>query len=441
MIKSYKILTRYRTLGILSSALNRKHETFMDTRGIINYMNYSKSKGNFIFDMDGKSYLDLFCQVASMPLGYNHPALTHWANNFVKEYLDHLINRPALGFFPSEKFVEMAHRTLLPIAPSGLSKVVLTTGGGSDAVEAAIKTVLYWEYKNNRNTNINPKILSFKNSYHGRYLSSLSVTGTNENQKKGIPLFPWPSTTFPIRLYPNVSINLSHNKHLEEFCLDKVECLCRKNSETLTPIRGIIVEPIQSEGGDMYASPEFFRELRTICTDWNALFLVDEVQTGMSTGKQWAHESWELDDPADIVIFAKKMQISGIYIKPELEPLYERSLGTTWQGDVIRLSMLETILKVIKDEKLFKNSIKTGNYLLQEAGKIKQIQNLRGEGSMIAFSIQNMENTKARELLSDRGIIVGICGQNTIRLRPSLVLKKKECDEFLKILKEISSLE
>ena len=335
----------------------------------------------------------------------------------------------------------MAHRILLPIAPSGLNKVVLTTGGGSDAIEAAIKTVLYWEYKNNRNTNINPKILSFQNSYHGRYLSSLSITSTNEDQKKGIPLFKWPSTTFPIRLYPNVSSNLSHNKHLEEFCLDKVECLCRKNSETLTPIRGIIVEPIQSEGGDMYASPEFFQELRAICKEWNALFLVDEVQTGMSTGKQWAHESWGLDDPADIVIFAKKMQISGIYIKPELEPLYARSLGTTWQGDVIRLSMLETILKVIKDEKLFKNSIKTGNYLLQGAGKIKQIQNLRGEGSMIAFSIQNMENTKARELFSDRGIIVGICGQDSIRLRPSLVLKKKECDKFLKILKEISSLE
>ena len=89
MTRSYIQIRPKRTVCTISSALRRKHETFMDTRGIINYMDYSKSRGNYLSDVDGKSYLDLFCQIASIPLGYNHPALAHWANNFLKEHLDH----------------------------------------------------------------------------------------------------------------------------------------------------------------------------------------------------------------------------------------------------------------------------------------------------------------------------------------------------------------
>ena len=236
------------SINFRSGGLRSRHAQYMDTREIFNYMNYKNSKGNYLVDVDGKQYLDLFSQIASVPLGYNHPALLSWASQFVRESSHLLVNRPALGFFPNSEFIELIENIIHPLIPPGLERVVLTPGGGSEAVEAALKTAFYNFSKNNPNSIETPIILSFNNSFHGRLLGCFSITGTNVSQKIGIPQFPWKKVPFPDKMYPLQDHKVS-NALDEHICLETIEAQLTKCRIEGTPVAGIVIEPIQSEGG------------------------------------------------------------------------------------------------------------------------------------------------------------------------------------------------
>jgi len=113
-----------------------------------------------------------------------------------------------------------------------------------------------------------------------------------------------------------------------------------------TKIAGMIVEPIQAEGGDNYGSPQFFRKLRSLAKKFNVSFIVDEVQTGVgSTGKFWAHEHWALEEPPDIVTFAKKAQIAGFFTKKDLRLREGFRIFNTWMGDPAKVTILKAVLE------------------------------------------------------------------------------------------------
>ena len=162
-------------------------------------------------------------------------------------------------------------------------------------------------------------ILSFKGGFHGRLFGSLSTTRSKAIHKLDIPSFDWPAVRFPALKYPLA-------EHAEENAEEEAACL-RAVDETLTewetrgkPVAAVIIEPIQSEGGDFHASPSFFRGLRELTKKRGVYMIVDEVQTGVgATGTFWAHEKWGLDaeNAPDFVTFSKKMQASGFYHKIE----------------------------------------------------------------------------------------------------------------------------
>ena len=161
-----------------STYLFNRQSKYMDMRGVINYINYKDSHASTLVDASGKRYLDLFSQIASIPLGYNHPSLLKWANEFVKNKPHLMVNKPALGFFPNEEFPDMVENILSPVSPPGLDFVNLSTGGGSDAVEAALKMAFYRfksTYASNYNNVKEPVIASFKNCFHGRLFGCFSV--------------------------------------------------------------------------------------------------------------------------------------------------------------------------------------------------------------------------------------------------------------------------
>ena len=423
-----RMYTTCANINFRSDELRSRHAQYMDTREIINYMNYKSSKGNYLVDADGKQYLDLFSQIASVPLGYNHPALLSWASRFVRESSHLLVNRPALGFFPNTEFIELIENIIHPLIPAGLERVVLTPGGGSEAVEAALKTAFYNFSKKNPNAVETPIILSFNNSFHGRLFGCFSITGTNVYQKIGIPQFPWKKVPFPDKMYP-LQDHVVSNALDERVCLETIEAQLTKCRIEGTPVAGIVVEPIQSEGGDNHATIDFFCRLRKICDEHETLLIVDEVQTGMSTGRQWAHSLWGVTP--DIVIFAKKMQVTGIFTRAGLDPTYARSLGSTWQGDLVRLSMLGEISTIIKKDNLFAKCTRVSKYLEANLRSFDFIEDIRAVGAMIAFTVKNTNNVEFRQWCASRGVILGVCGNNTIRLRPSLMLSENECDEFL----------
>lgn len=159
----------------------------------------------------------------------------------------------------------------------------------------------------------NLAILSFHGAFHGRTLGSLSTTHSKAIHKIDVPAFHWPVAHFPVYRYP-LEENQRENEQEDKKCLAEVEDLIEKSKRNGVPVAGIVVEPIQSEGGDNEASPEFFRELQRIAKRHGAGLLIDEVQTGCGpTGKMWCHEHFNLDSPPDIVTFSKKMQLGGYY--------------------------------------------------------------------------------------------------------------------------------
>nr|NVI72076.1 putative 4-aminobutyrate aminotransferase, mitochondrial-like protein [Cucujiformia] len=161
-------------------------------------------------------------------------------------------------------------------------------------------------------------LLSFCGGFHGRTFGALSTTHSKAIHKLDIPAFDWPVAPFPKYKYP-LDQNVQENDEEDKRCLAEVQHLFDKYQKKNKPVVGIVVEPIQSEGGDNEASPNFFRQLQRIAKANGASFLIDEVQTGCgATGKMWCHEYFDLDTPPDIVTFSKKMLIGGYFHTEEM---------------------------------------------------------------------------------------------------------------------------
>jgi len=214
------------------------------------------------------------------------------------------------------------------------------------------------------------------------------------------------------------------------------------------PIAAMIIEPIQAEGGDNHASPYYFKSIRKIAKENDITFIVDEVQTGMgATGKFWAHEHWNLETPPDIVTFAKKMQACGFYHNHEYRSQQPFRNFNTWMGDPIRALQLDETIKYIKDNHLVENTRITGEYLLKGLrtieGEHQIIQNSRTLGTFAAFDLPNAQlRDKLIQIVKNNGVLIYMCGEKSIRLRPMLVFQPKHCHILLDILdKSVSELE
>nr|NVI72051.1 putative 4-aminobutyrate aminotransferase, mitochondrial-like protein [Cucujiformia] len=176
-------------------------------------------------------------------------------------------------------------------------------------------------------------LLSFHGGFHGRTFGALSTTHSKAIHKLDVPAFDWPAARFPRYKYP-LEQHLRENKEEDENCLIDVKELIEKYKKKCAPIAGIIVEPIQSEGGDNEASPEFFQGLQKLAKSNGAALLIDEVQTGCGvTGKMWCHEHFNLKGPPDIVTFSKKMLIGGYFHTAEMRPDQPYRVFNTWMGD------------------------------------------------------------------------------------------------------------
>ncbi|XP_014482932.1 PREDICTED: 4-aminobutyrate aminotransferase, mitochondrial isoform X2 [Dinoponera quadriceps] len=421
--------------------------------------NYERSAGNYIMDVDGNALLDVYMQISSMPLGYNHPAMLEALADPVNQKI--MANRPALGVFPGSQWADKLNRVLLRsgVTPPGLSHLT-TMMCGSCSNENAFKNIFIWYAEKQRQgapftkkeiescminqTPGSPRfsIMSFKGAFHGRTLGTLSTTHSKYIHKLDIPAFDWPVASFPGYKYP-LEENARHNQQEDECCLAEVEELFEKyKKEKRTPVAGVIIEPIQAEGGDNHASPEFFRQLQRIIRKNGAALLIDEVQTGGGpTGKMWCHEHFELDGPPDLVTFSKKMQLGGYYHTEAFRPKQSYRVFNTWMGDPSKVILLEAILDVIRKEDLLDRVTQVGGYLMKHLTDMQKehsgaISAVRGRGTFIAFNCASPETRDGLiKTLQTKGVQAGGCGQQSVRLRPALTFTQRHADIFLDALR------
>lgn len=428
-----------------------------DTRSLNMLTDYKSSIGNYIADPDGNVLLDVYAQIASIPVGYNNPHLIETMKS--QAVVSSLVNRPALGNFPPNDWAEILRSGILKVAPKGLDQV-FTAMAGSDANETAYKAAFMWKRQQQRggahvefteeelNSSMNNSspgaselsILSFKTAFHGRLFGSLSTTRSKPIHKLDIPAFDWPQATFPQLKYP-LEEHAEENAAAEQAALDEVEHLIKTYH---VPPAAVIVEPIQSEGGDNHASPAFFRGLREVTKKHNVLLIVDEVQTGVgATGKFWAHEHWDLPTPPDMVTFSKKAQTAGYYFgNPELRPNKPYRQFNTWMGDPARAILFREIVNEVERLGLVEHTARVGDYLfgkLEALGKKYpgQFANVRGKGQGTFIAFDNPRRDEFLKKAKGLGINIGGSGESAVRLRPMLIFQEHHADILIEALEKI----
>lgn len=439
------------------AAIKTLSEVF-DTRCLFFLTDYDKSYGNYIVDADGNVLLDAYCQVASIALGYNNPNLIKAAKS--DRMIRALVDRPALGNFAGLDYEQM-QRDIIKYAPKG-QKYVWNGLSGADANELAMKAVFfnYQSVKRGFDKDFteeekescmkdlppgNPElaVLSFRRCFHGRLFATASLTRSKPLHKADMPAFHWPTADFPAYKYP-LEDNAEFNKKEDQRCLKDVE---DQFKNWHCPIAAVIVEPIQSEGGDNHADATFFQGLRDITLKYGAKLIIDEVQTGCGgTGIMWAHERYNITPPPDLVTFSKKMQSSGYFFHdPQMVPNMPYRQFNTWCGDPKNIIMSGTIMKEINEKNLLPALRETGLYFYSKLEELqkqypKLVLNLRGKGKgcFMAFDMPSVD--KRTEFLSKmrlNGVNLGDCGIVGVRLRPGLTFNKKHVDIFIPIMKKV----
>jgi 4-aminobutyrate aminotransferase/(S)-3-amino-2-methylpropionate transaminase len=373
-----------------------------------------------------------------------------------------IINRPALGNFPQHDWAEILKSGILKVAPKGLDQV-FTAMAGSDANETAYKAAFMYKRQQQRGgpdvefsaediassmNNQSPgapqlSILSFKTGFHGRLFGSLSTTRSKPIHKLDIPAFDWPQATFPLLKYP-LEEHAAENAKAEADALADVERIITTHH---LPPCAVVVEPIQSEGGDNHASPAFFRGLQELTKKHDILLIVDEVQTGVgATGKFWAHDHWDLPSPPDMVTFSKKAQTAGYYFgNPALRPNKPYRQFNTWMGDPARAILFRAIIEEIERLDLVENTRVVGDYLYSGLERLskqypEQIKNLRGKGQGTFLAFDSPQRDAFLKNAKSLGINIGGSGESAVRLRPMLIFQHKHADLLLEAVEKLVKL-
>jgi len=403
-----------------------------------------KSRGSYIVDAkDGKRYLDFFTFVASSPVGLNHPKMT------TPEFLERLayvaVNKPSNSdIYTAEQaeFLETFERIALP----PYLPYVFLVEGGTLGVENALKASFDWKikknfakgYKEERGT----KVVHFRQCFHGRSGYTLSLTNTDPVKTDLYPKFAWPRVLNPAVRFPLNEQNLAAVRRDEETSINQIKDAFRTHKDD---IAAIIIEPIQGEGGDNHFRAEFFRALRQLSDENEAMLIFDEVQTGIGlTGKMWAHQYFV--NP-DMLCFGKKMQVCGFLCSKRIEEVQDNvfkvpsRINSTWGGNLVDMVRAQRYLEIIEEENLVDNARVMGEVLVPELGELMKefpslVSNPRGRGLFAAFDLPNGEiRTKVRKMALAKGLIVLPSGDRSIRFRPPLNVSEAEIEEGLGILR------
>jgi len=380
-----------------------------------------------------------------MAIGFNHPGILA-----IRPLLGRLaVQKPSNSDAYSEPMAEFVQTFARYAMPDYLPHAFFIEGGAL-AVENALKTAFDWKVRKNLQKGLpglkGSKIIHFRQAFHGRSGYTLSLTNTADPRKtKFFPTFDWPRIDNPKIDFPLDQDNLAKVIALEKQALAQIRKAVADDGDE---IAGLIIEPIQGEGGDNHFRNEFFTALREICDIHDILFIMDEVQTGVGlTGKFWAHEHF--DARPDIISFGKKTQVCGILASTRVDEVENNvfrqasRLNSTFGGNLIDMVRFSHILRIIDQESLVENARSRGEELRLGLEALclefpKTAGNARGRGLMCAFDLPNAaQRDQFRRDLLTAGLLVVGCGPKGIRFRPHLTISSSEVQTAIRIIERV----
>jgi L-lysine 6-transaminase len=318
--------------------------------------------------------------------------------------------------------------------------------GGALAVENALKTAFDWKVRRNfrqgSRVERGHQVLHLEQAFHGRSGYTLSLTNTDPRKTDYYPKFDWPRIPSPAIRFP---LDQAEQARLDEVEAETLQAARRAFEQRADEIAAIVLEPIQSEGGDNHFRSSFLQGLRRLADEYDALLIFDEVQTGVGmTGRFWGYQHFGVEP--DIIAFAKKMQVGGIMaggkVDEEPENVFRvpSRINSTWGAHIVDMLRATRILEVVERDNLVENAARQGQRLLAGLTRISErypslVSNVRGRGLLCAFSFADTAlRNAAVDACHDDGLLILTSGTRSLRFRPALTIAAEEIDEGLERL-------
>tara|TARA_Y100001934_G_C12281283_1_gene740050 strand:- start:108 stop:1346 length:1239 start_codon:yes stop_codon:yes gene_type:complete len=380
----------------------------------------SKSKGSYIYDVRRETeFLDLGGSFGPRPLGINHPKMMD------PEFLTSL-GRIAMhkDVFSIEASSFVDKFSTIPLG-SHFEKVHFVDGESS-ALQAALNLALDWKSRRNLAASQGAQraqIIHFDDGSDGRERGA-SQRAQGQISRDFALKVPSPLVRFPLR-----EENVTDIEKREERSLQEIEALFVAHPNN---IAGIILEPIQSEGGDNYFHTEFLKELRGLCDRHDSLLIFDEVHTGLTGTGQWWDWQYHGVKP-DLMVFGARAQVCGIALAQRVHeskgPIVSPGASLArFEGRLVDMMWCQRMIEIIEEDDLLSSAATMGDYLHKLVNDIPdiipEISNIRGRGLWVTFDFPSaVERDKVVAACFEEMLIVRPCGDSSIRIRPTLDVK------------------
>lgn len=364
-----------------------------------------KGDGVYLYDYNGKKYLDFVSGIAVFALGYHNESY----NNALKEQIDKLIHTS--NYYYNVPAIEAAKKLK---AVSGMDRVFFTNSG-AEAIEGAIKAARKYAYLKDGTTD--HEIIAMEHSFHGRTMGALSVTGNPHYREAFEP-------------------GIGNIRFATMNDIDSVKALI--NEKTCA----IIMETVQGEGGIHPADEAFLREIRKICDEKDILLILDEIQCGMGrTGYMFAWQKYGVKP--DIMTTAKALGCGvpvGAFLLNEkvgAHSLVAGDHGTTYGGNPLVCAAVNKVLDLFETNHIIENVREVAPYLEKRLDELKEkydfIIDRRGAGLMQGLEFDRPVAPYINSAL-DKGLMLINAGQSIIRLVPPLIITKQNVDDMIAVL-------
>jgi L-lysine 6-transaminase len=413
------------------------------------------SHGSWLVDCRfGRRYLDLYTSFASAPLGFN-PAAVMQDHDLLRALGEIALHKPANPDLYTTHYADFVETFFRVLGDPRLPHLFFVEGGAL-AVENALKVAFDWKSRHNelagRPPELGTRVLHMTRAFHGRSGYTLSLTNTDPVKTDRFPKFDWPRIDTPVIRFP-LAGHLADVVIAEARAIDQAEIAF---AAFPNDIACFIAEPIQGEGGDNHLRLEFLQAMQRLCQQHDALFILDEVQTGAGlTGTPWAYQ--QLGVEPDVVAFGKKVQLGGVMAGGRVDEVLDNvfrvsgRISSTWGGGLVDMVRSRLFLEIIERDGLIARAGVLGEWLLRRLHEVEAehpslVSNTRGRGLMCAFDAPSagLRDEVLRRLLVDESVLCLPCGERSVRIRPALTIEASELQVFLdalgRVLRRIRAL-